>query len=378
MSQHVNASVTPSGTILTPEGWIGGHVEIADGRITAVRGRVLPHDAVPEPPFILPGFIDLHVHGGGGFDCMDGESSLRHMLAYHAAHGTVAMAPTTITAGVNAIRSALADIAGAKDRPGPGEPIVLGAHLEGPFINPNKLGAQPALTLPGDAELADGWAAQFPIAVATVAPEISGGLDVVRALARHRCRVQIGHSLANDAEAGAALACGCTGFTHLFNAMSGAHHREQGVAGYALAHAEYAELICDLFHVQETAVLAAHRAIPRLYAITDATSAAGLPDGEYRFAGRQVIKRAGRIVMEDGTTLAGSTITMADAFRNLVKIGIPITEASQMTATRQADYLGVPDLGRVEVDARACLVRLGAKLQVQAVWIDGEAIDAAT
>jgi N-acetylglucosamine-6-phosphate deacetylase len=363
--------MTPTGSILTPDGWIAGGIDIAHGRIAAVRGAAL---AAPVAPFILPGYIDLHVHGGGGDECMGGEASLRRMLRFHAARGTTAMAPTTLTAGANAIRSALADIAAVKARPLPGEPVVLGAHLEGPFINAAKLGAQAPVACDGDPDLADAWAAQFPIVVATVAPEIRGGLDTVRALARHRCRVQIGHSIAGDADCDAAFACGCTGFTHLFNAMSGVHHRSQGVAGYALAHADYAELICDLCHVDATVMLAARRAIPRLYAITDASTSAGLPDGEYRFAGQRVFKTGPRIVLEDGATLAGSAITMADALRNLVSIGVPLAEASAMTATRQADYLGLADLGRIVPGARACLVQLDAALRVECVWVDGEVI----
>jgi N-acetylglucosamine-6-phosphate deacetylase len=364
----------PTGTILTPDGWVAGTIALAHGRIAAVHGTALSHGAALEAPFILPGFIDLHVHGGGGGECMGGEASLRHMLRYHAARGTTAMAPTTVTAGTNAVRSALADIAAVKARPLPGEPVVLGAHLEGPFINMAKLGAQAPVAIDGDAALADDWATQFPIVVATVAPEIRGGIDTMRALTRRNCRVQIGHSIASDADCAAAFACGCSGFTHLFNAMSGLHHRIQGVAGYALAHAEYAELICDLFHVDATAVLAARRAIPRLYAITDASTAAGLPDGEHHFAGRRVIKTGTRIVLADGTTIAGSAITMSDALRNLVQIGVPLDEASQMTATRQADYLGIADLGRIVPGARACLVRLDAELQVAGVWVDGELI----
>ena len=367
---------TPRGTILTPEGWVSGTVAVAEGRIAAVTGRVLPPDVAPEPPFILPGFIDLHCHGGAGGEVMGGEDSLRRMLRHHAAHGTVAMAPTTSTAGINAIRAALADIAIVRARRGPGEPVVLGAHLEGPFINRGKLGAQPPMALDGDPALAEDWAAHGPIAVATVAPEIRGGLDVVRALARHGTRVQIGHSLASDRECAAALACGCAGFTHLFNAMSGVHHRAEGVASYALAHADYAEIICDLCHVRETAILAARRAIPRLYAITDSSSAAGLPDGAYDFAGRRITKQGLWVTLEDGTTLAGSAITMADALRSLVRIGVPLAEASQMTATRQADYLGIPALGRIVPAARACLVEIDEHLAVKAVWIDGEAIAA--
>ncbi len=361
---------TPRGSILTPAGWVRGEVTMAQGRIAAVVGA----DRPPEPPYILPGFIDLHVHGGGGHDGMTGAAALRGMLRYHAAHGTVALAPTTVTETASAIRATLADIAAIAARPGAGEPLVLGAHLEGPFINPARLGAQVPRTRDGDAALADAWAAECPIVVATVAPEIPGGLAVIRALAGHRCRVQIGHSIASDAECAAAFACGCTGFTHLFNAMTGLHHRTQGVAGYALAHADHAELICDLCHVQATTIHAARRAIPRLYAITDATTASGLADGEYHFAGRRVYKRDGRITLEDGTTLAGSVITMADALRNLVAIGVPLAEASAMTATRQADYLGRTDLGRIVPGARASLVRLDAAMAVEAVWIDGAVI----
>jgi N-acetylglucosamine-6-phosphate deacetylase len=365
---------TPAGSILTPSGWVRGEVRIAGGRIVAVAGAALPEGAAPEPPYVLPGFIDLHCHGGGGTQCMEGEAALRAMLRFHAARGTVAMAPTTATAGANQIRAALADIKLVQSRPGPGEPVVLGAHLEGPFINPNKLGAQADVPLPGDPVLAGDWAAQFPIVVATVAPEIPGGLEVVRALAAHGCRVQVAHSLAPEDVLETAFACGCCGFTHLFNAMSGVHHREPGVAAWALAHAEHAEIICDLIHVRPTTLLAARRAIPRLYAITDASTAAGLPDGEYTLAGRKIVKRGLRVTLEDGATLAGSAITMADALRNLVRIGIPLAEASAMTSTRQADYLGRADLGRIAPGARACLVQLDGELAVRGVWIGGVAV----
>ncbi len=365
----------PSGSILTPEGWVRGTVQIApDGRIATITGRALPPGTAPEPPFVLPGFIDLHVHGGAGHDGMDGEAALRGMLRYHAAHGTVALAPTTVTAAAAAIRSTLADIARIQGQPGPGEPLVLGAHLEGPFINPARLGAQAPATLDGDAVLAEAWAGECPIVVATVAPEIPGGLAVIRTLARHRCRVQIGHSIATDAESEAAFVCGCSGFTHLFNAMTGMHHRTEGIAGYALAHADYAELICDLCHVQPSAIHAARRAIPRVYAITDATTASGLPDGEYRFVGRRVIKRGPQITLEDGETLAGSAITMHDALRNLVAIGVPLAEASAMTAARQAAYLGRSDLGRIVPGSRASVLRLDDRLGIEAMWIDGVAM----
>jgi len=367
----------PAGSILTAEGWIAGRVRIDGRRIAAIEGRPIGRGAIVEPPFIVPGFIDLHVHGGLGGECMAGESSVRATLKFHASHGTVAMTPTTVTAPVTQIEAALADIAATQARPGAGEATVLGAHLEGPFINPGRLGAQAPYPRPGDAALAAAWAERFHIAVATVAPEITGGLDVVRSLAARHCRVQVGHTLASLEEVGAAFACGCTGFTHLFNAMTGLHHRVPGVAAWALAHGEYAEIICDLHHNHPETILAARRAIPKLYTVTDASAAAGMPDGEYRLGDRRVIKDGLRVTLEDGDTLASSAITLADAVRNLVSIGVPLAEAAAMASTRPADYLGLADLGRIVPGARASIVQLDGALRAEGVWIDGDSIDVA-
>jgi N-acetylglucosamine-6-phosphate deacetylase len=367
----------PAGSILTAEGWVAGCVRIANRRIAGIEGRLLGDGATAEPPFIVPGFIDLHVHGGLGGECMSGELDVRTTLKFHASHGTVAMTPTTVTAPVAQIESALADIAAAQARPRPGEAAVLGAHLEGPFINPGRLGAQAPYPHRGDGALAAAWAERFPIAVATVAPEIAGGLDVVRSLAARRCRVQVGHTLASPDEVDIAFACGCTGFTHLFNAMTGLHHREPGVAAWALAHAEYAEIICDLHHIHPETILAARRAIPKLYTVTDASAAAGMPDGEYRLGDRKVIKRGLQVTLEGSDTLASSAITLSDAVRNLVSIGVPLAEAATMASTRPAEYLGLTDLGLIAPGARASLVQLDAALRVEGVWIDGDGIDVA-
>jgi N-acetylglucosamine-6-phosphate deacetylase len=147
-----------------------------------------------------------------------------------------------------------------------------------------------------------------------------------------------------------------------------------GVGAYALAHARFAEIIGDLIHVDATIVLAAYRAIPRLYAITDASAGAGLPDGNYEWGGRRSVKRGQRITLENGTTLAGSAIAMLDAFRNLIKIGLSVEQASEMTSARQAEYLGLLDLGRIERGARACLVKLDDAQALQGVWVDGESV----
>ncbi len=248
------------------------------------------------------------------------------------------------------IESSLSAIASVAADRRSGEAVVLGAHLEGPFVNPRKPGAMDVVFIrEGDPELAKKWAERFNIAVATVAPEIPKGYEVMEALAKRGCRVQIGHSIATPSVAEEAFHHGCCGFTHLFNAMSAMEHRSPGVAAYALARARFAEIICDLLHVDATVVLAAWRAIPRLYAITDA-SAAGMPDGNYQWGGHRIIKKGQRITLENGTTLAGSAITMLDAFRNLIAIGLSLDQASEMTSARQTEYLGLagfrPDRAR--------------------------------
>jgi N-acetylglucosamine-6-phosphate deacetylase len=351
-----------------------GRVEIEGPTISRVTGQALAEGERPNGPYIVPGFIDLHVHGGGGADWQDGEEGIRTFVRYHASHGTTAIAPTTASGPVSAIETSLAAIASVAAARRPGEAVVLGAHLEGPFVNPLKPGAMdPSLMLEGDVDLARRWAERCKLVVATVAPEIPGGLDVIRALTEAGCRVQIGHSIATPAIAHEAFLSGCSGFTHLFNAMSQMEHRNPGVAAYALAKGRFAEIIGDLIHVDGTILLAAYRAIPRLYAITDA-SAAGTPDGTFDWGGRRVIKKGQRITLENGTTLAGSAITMLDAFRNLVGLGLTLEQAVEMTSARAAEYLGLRDIGRIEAGARASLVKLDENLELHGIWVDGESV----
>ena len=366
---------SPEGHILTPSGWVKGHILFAEGRIIAIRGTPVPSTAVPAGPYILPGFVDLHVHGGDGVDYTDGEAGIRRFLRFHAARGTVALAPTTGTASVAVIDQALTDIGRVRVHPQPGEPTVLGAHLEGPFINPGKLGAQSNQTLQGDAALALRWNDLCPLIIATVAPEILGGGAVIEALTARGCRVQIGHSLATAEETAAGFCRGLAGFTHLFNGMSGLDHRNPGVATYALARGRYAELICDLIHVHPEMIRAAARAIPRLYAISDATALAGCLDGEHGIGtDGHVIKTGNMIMLANGKSLAGSAITMLDGFRNLVSLGFSIAEASEMCATRQAEYLGRSDIGRIAPGALASFVVLAQEHDLSSVWVKGRQI----
>ena len=366
------------GYILTPAGWVKGVVIHDRCRILRIAGVPVLATDTPPGPYIIPGLIDLHVHGGDGVEYSDGEAGIRRFIRFHARRGTVALAPTTGTAPVAEIEQALTDIERVRQNRESGEPTVLGAHLEGPFLNRGKLGAQPDLTLDGDPDLAMRWADICKIIVATVAPEIPGGVAVIEALTARGCRVQVGHSLATAEETADGFRRGLTGFTHLFNGMSGLDHRQPGAATYALAEGRYAELICDFIHVHPAMVRAAYRAIPRLYAISDATALAGCPDGEHGMGtDGHVIKTGNMIMLANGKSLAGSAITMLDGLRNLISLGLSIAEASGMCSTRQAEYLGRDDLGRLAPGALASFIILDPGLELRCVVVAGEQLDLA-
>ncbi len=375
MSDHTGRL---DGDILTPAGLLRGTLAWRDGRIEAITGQ--PVDApAGDAPLLLPGFVDLHVHGGAGHDVMDGAQSpqaVAEVARCHARHGTTALLATTMTAPMDEIRAALHALAPhVRQRPAGGA-RVLGVHLEGPYINPGRLGAQPpyarALTLAEVRELQ----AIAPLVTITLAPEVDGHLALITALREAGHRVQLGHSNGRYEDGVAALRCGAVSFTHLFNAMSALHHREPGMVGAALAHATHAEIIPDLLHVHPGAIHAARRAIPGLYCVSDATAATGMPDGEYRLGRHTVTKCLGGVRLADGT-LAGSTLTLDQALRNLVGLGLGVAEASRRTATLAAEHLGLADRGVLAPGAHADIVALDAALSVQAVWVEGEAVEPA-
>jgi N-acetylglucosamine-6-phosphate deacetylase len=357
------------GNILTPDGWIHGELRFG-ARIDAIeRNPILPDDNGDD--YILPGFIDVHVHGGGGRDMMEGGDAPHVIAALHAKHGTTSLLATTMTAPVDEIERALGGIGAAIKARGKGEARILGVHLEGPYINSGKLGAQPPFAREASLDEVKRFDAQAPMRLITVAPEIDGHMDLLRAMSDAGIRVQIGHTSGNYETGVAALEHGAVGFTHLFNAMPGLHHRDPGMVGAALAHAEYAEIIPDLLHVHPGAIKTALRCIPKLFCVTDSTAAAGMPDGEYMLGRQAVHKCMGGVRLADGT-LAGSTLTMDQALRNLVKIGLPLDEASRRVSTNAADYLGEHERGRLKPGCHADFVVLDRDLNIKAVYIEGE------
>ncbi len=364
------------GHILTPQGFVHGTLAHANGRITAIEGRQVDEATARASalPLVLPGFIDLHVHGGGGHDTMGAGDATQHIARIHARHGTTSLLATTMTAPLDEIETALRALAPLCAARPAGTARVLGVHLEGPYINPGRLGAQPDFA--ATATLADVLAlhALAPLRLVTLAPELPGHMELIVALRAHGFVVQIGHSAGTYEDGVAALAAGATGFTHLFNAMTGLHHRQPGMVGAALAHAQRAEIIPDLLHVHPGAIHVALRAIPGLYCVTDSTAAAGMPDGDYRLGRHTVTKCLGGVRLADGT-LAGSTLTMDQAMRNLVGLGLSLAEASRRTATIAAEHLGLADRGVLAPGAWADVVVLDSSLQLQGVLVEGDDIE---
>jgi N-acetylglucosamine-6-phosphate deacetylase len=199
-------------------------------------------------------------------------------------------------------------------------------------------------------------------------------MDLIGELVSNGIRIQLGHTLGTYEDGVEALKHGATSFTHLFNAMSGLHHREPGMVGAALAHAEYAELIPDLLHVHPGAIKAALRAIPKLYCVTDSTAAAGMPDGNYKLGRHTVTKCLGGVRLPDGT-LAGSTLTLDAALRNLVGLGLDLDDAARRLSSYQAEMLGLEDRGQLKQGSHADVVVFDRQLQLKAVFVEGEAID---
>lgn len=365
------------GNILTPKGWVRGSLHFTD-RILHIQADTeqqagTDHAEDTNLAWIVPGFIDLHVHGAGGQDIMQGGQAARVVAQMHAQHGTTSLLATTMTAPQDELVSALQGIAEEMQHPGAQAARVLGVHLEGPYINPGKLGAQPDCARSADLPAIQALHAIAPIRVLTLAPEMDQHVALIPALRALGIKVQLGHTLGSYDDAVAALEQGASGFTHLYNAMSRLDHRAPGMVGAALAHAEFAELIPDLLHVHPGAIKAALRAIPHLYCVSDSTAATGMPDGDYML-GRQVVHKCmGGVRLADGT-LAGSTLTLDQALRNLVAIGLPLQDAVNRVSTFPADYLGLSERGRLLPGCIADLVVLDRDLQVRQVWLEGRAI----
>jgi N-acetylglucosamine-6-phosphate deacetylase len=354
------------GQILTPSGWVRGRLRHGE-RITAIEAD----PSAPEDVLVLPGFIDLHVHGAGGVDVMEGGDAALRMARLHARHGTTSLLATTMTAPPEHIERALRGVGESMDAAAPDAADIMGVHLEGPFLNSSKLGAQPPLASTGTIEQVQRWHDIAPIKVLTLAPEIPGHLELIPQLVAMGIRAQAGHSAGSYDDGVAAIKAGLAGFTHLYNGMSGLNQYTPGMLAAALAHGEFAEIIPDLQHVAPGAIRAAMRAIPRLYAVTDATPATGMPDGEYMLGSQRVMKCLSCVRLVLGDSLAGSALTMDQALRNLVSLGLSTAAASDRVSRFPAEYLGLRDRGTLSRGLRADVAVLDPSLHIRSVVLAG-------
>jgi N-acetylglucosamine-6-phosphate deacetylase len=369
--------------VLTPAdrlapGWV--HVRgdrIADagaGAPTSVEAEVV---RLPAGATVAPGFVDLHVHGGGGAQVGADAGAVADVARFHGRHGTTTLLPTTVPSSEEALTAAVRAVAAVAADP-PGDAArVLGSHLEGPFVSTARPGALELrrLRAPDRAELARLLdAGGGSVRAITVAPELDGAPALIAAAAAAGLHVSLGHSDATYDEAMAGFAAGARAATHLFNAMRPLHHREPGIIGAALSSDEITvELIADGTHLHP-AVLRLVRAAKgpqRVALVTDAMMAAGLPDGDYALGEEPIEVRDGNARTASGS-LAGSTLTLDRAVRVCVEqAGIPLADALRMASATPAALLGLDDTGRIARGARADLVVLDADLRAVGTMVGG-------
>ena len=392
--------------LVLPDRVLGGGTLVLDGdRILEVvagprdGAREAVHFSFPDH-YIVPGFIDVHVHGIEGTDALDGGTAIATMAERLPRYGVTAFCPTSLACDPPSLRRMLAGVRAARTTRPPGGARVLPAHLESNFLNPEFRGAQPleCLRIPrrpppprrgaggtggsghaspewsGDDILKEIAAARPDVGIVTLAPEIDGGLDLIRALVAHGHHVSLGHSGATYEQAQEGIQAGARQATHIYNAMTPLSHRTPGLAGAILESDDVtAELICDGVHVHPAmmrATIAAKRP-ERIMAITDGTAGSGLPRGTKTHIGDRPITIRDAAYLDDGT-LAGSSLTMDRAFAKLTsEVGLSLSDAAMVCATTPARALGLQGFGVIAAGAMADLVVLDRDLRVVQTWVSG-------
>ncbi|GIH11480.1 N-acetylglucosamine-6-phosphate deacetylase [Rhizocola hellebori] len=350
-----------SGRIVTPTGIVEGSLSIADGKIVAIRkGKA-------EAQWILPGFVDIHTHGGGGHTFTTGDAAqARGAAAFHLRHGTTTMLASLVSSPFEVMAEALQAFA-----PLVAEGVLAGVHFEGPYLSHIRCGAQnPAfLRDPNPSELTElVKLANGTLRMVTIAPERDGALEAIALLREHGIVAAIGHTDGSYEQVTAGVAAGATVATHLFNGMRPVNHREPGPVVALLDSPQVVcELVADGVHLHDgTLAFAAHSAgAARAALITDAMAAAGMPDGDYDLGGQAVVVAGGVARLQRDGSIAGSTLTMAAAVRQAVGAGLSMADVAMMAATTPARVLGLDK--RLAVGCDADLVLLDEELKVTGV-----------
>jgi len=382
---HVGRALTPA-TEISDAG-----IVIRENTIAAIgprSGMTLPAGAQEihaTDKTAVPGFIDVHIHGAGGHDVMEGtDAALRSITRKVSEYGTTSLVATTVTASTDQTLRAVEGIAGyiaqqhETEQP---RAEVLGIHFEGPFISKERRGVHPSqwIQLPSAEMLARFLkAAAGNARILTIAPEVLGAAPCIDTAREAGLVVSMGHTDATYEQARAAMARGARSATHVYNAMRPFTHRDPGVIGAVLTSPDVnAELIADGVHVEEAAMklLLLAKGAAHVTLVSDGLSATGMPDGKYTLGGFEVTVSGGICRNVEGT-LAGSTLTLDRALRNIVALGIPLPDAVRMLTLNPASLLGIEfKKGSLRVGADADILLLDDSLHLAGVWARGVALN---
>lgn len=357
----------------------GTKVLVRDGKIAAIGPDVSASGETEldlQGNVLLPGFVDVHIHAFMGMDTMNGEEAVRHMSREMYKHGVAAFLPTTMSASPEDTIAALRGIKAVMDRPEKEGSIVLGAHMEAPFLQPTKAGAQlKEFFVNPNEENWKRYSGEYAgiVRLITMAPELEGAMDFIQTLTERGIHVSIGHTAATAEIVHEAARRGADHVTHTFNAQTPLNHREPGVPGAAFVDDRLAcEVISDGIHLHPDVVrlLVRAKGAGLAVAITDSMEAAGMPDGKYQLGGQDVFVKDGAARLSDGT-LAGSTLTMVGALQKLISFGIAPEIAAAMTTQTPALSIGNHELGDLSViGAPAIFARFGADWSFQGTVTD--------
>jgi len=379
-----------NGTIITPFHLVSGKAIIIEkGKIIEIVNKEELKTATltgvevieAKDKFIVPGYIDIHIHGGGGSDVMDGDYEAINQIAIaHSHFGTTSFLPTTMTMSKDKIIRSLRSICKAAKK-GTAGAEILGIHMEGPYINPEKKGAQKEEDIKKisiEEFLEFNQASGNLIRLVTIAPEMPGAIDLIKYLYKQGIIASVGHSNATYVQTRAGIQAGLSHVTHTFNAMRELHHREPGVVGAALTSPELTvEVIADGIHIHPIVlkILTKIKEAEEIVLITDAMRAAGLKEGTYDLGGQEVIVTKGQARLKDGT-LAGSVLTMDKAVKNMAsKVGVPLPKAIQMASFNPARSIGIDDKkGSLEPGKDADIVILNKNLETELTIVAGKIV----
>ena len=359
-----------------------GSVLIENGKIKEINPSNVNDTEVidAEGLYLSPGFIDVHIHGAGGCDTMDGTvESINTIAKTIVEHGTTSFTPTTMTVAAEDIRKSMKVIKKLKEEGTEGA-NVLGAHLEGPFISPKAIGAQnPNFLLAPSVENYNKIVGDYGDAVVsiTMAPEVEGAKELIKYLSDNGVTVSMGHTKATYDEAIEGIKCGACHSTHLYNAMTPFTHREPGVVGATFDTDITTETISDGIHISYPALRTAYKqkGTDKVLLVSDAMEACGMPDGQYSLGGQDVIVKNGAARLLDGT-LAGSVLTLDKAVKNIYNnSNYPLNEVVRMATYNGAKHCHVEDhKGLIKEGYDADLILFNEDIEIQKVFVKGKKV----